>query len=63
MDKEKKMYSKVDTSMNFVGREQEVIDFWNENRVFEDSIKEREGGEEFSFYDGPPTSGISSRAS
>ena len=55
MDKEKKMYSKVDTSMNFVGREQEVIDFWNENRVFEDSIKEREGGEEFSFYDGPPT--------
>ena len=48
-------YKKVDTSLNFVGREQEVIDFWNKNHVFEESMKEREGGEEFSFYDGPPT--------
>ena len=49
------MYKKVDTSMQFVDREKEVIEFWKENNVFEDSIKEREGGEEFSFYDGPPT--------
>ena len=49
------MYKKVDTSMQFVDREKEVIKFWKENDVFEDSIREREGGEEFSFYDGPPT--------
>ena len=49
------MYKKVDTSMDFVGREKEVIKFWEEERVFEESIKEREGGKEFSFYDGPPT--------
>ena len=49
------MYKKVDTAMNFVDREKEVIGFWKENDVFEDSVKEREGGEEFSFYDGPPT--------
>ena len=45
MEKDKKMYSKVDTAMNFVEREKEIANFWKENNVFEDSIKEREGGE------------------
>ena len=49
------MYKKVDTTMNFVEREKEVVKFWEENRVFEKSMKEHEGNEEFSFYDGPPT--------
>lgn len=49
------MYKKVDTSLNFVEREKEIIDFWKKNDVFGESIKQREGGEEFSFYDGPPT--------
>lgn len=49
------MYKKVDTSLNFVEREKEVVEFWNENHVFEESMKSREGGKEFSFYDGPPT--------
>ena len=49
------MYKKVDASLNFLDREKEVIDFWNQNGVFEKSVKQREGGEEFTFYDGPPT--------
>ncbi len=49
------MYQKVDTSLNFVEREQEVAKFWKENRVFEQSIEKNEGGKEFSFFDGPPT--------
>lgn len=49
------MYKKVDTSLNFVGREKEIIDFWKKHDIFGESIKESEGGEEFSFYDGPPT--------
>ena len=48
-------YKKVDTSLNFVEREKEIVAYWNENKIFEESVKEREGGEEFSFYDGPPT--------
>ena len=56
MDKNKKsLYSKVDTAMDFVGREKEVISFWKENNVFGESVKRNEGHEEFSFYDGPPT--------
>ena len=49
------MYKKVDASLNFLQREQEVLDFWNANNVFEQSIKNNEGHEEFTFYDGPPT--------
>ncbi len=49
------MYKKVDTSLHFVEREKEIVEYWNENKIFEKSMQETEGQEEFSFYDGPPT--------
>ncbi|MDE5788944.1 MAG: class I tRNA ligase family protein, partial [Clostridia bacterium] len=49
------MYKKVDTSLNFVEREKEIIEFWKQNDVFLKSIEKNAGAEEFSFYDGPPT--------
>jgi len=49
------MYEKVDTSLNFTEKEKEVIKFWKENNIFEESIKNREGHEVFTFFDGPPT--------
>ncbi len=49
------MYRKVSTSLNFLDRENEIIDFWKKNNIFEKSVTKNEGGEEFSFYDGPPT--------
>lgn len=48
-------YKKVDNSLNFVEREKEVVKFWKENQVFEKSVKQREGCEYYTFYDGPPT--------
>ena len=49
------MYEKVDSSLDFVKRENGVSEFWKEKDIFHKSIASREGGEEFSFYDGPPT--------
>ena len=49
------MYKKVDTKLDFLAREKEVLKFWEENNIFEKSIEQTEGGEEFCFYDGPPT--------
>ena len=49
------MYKKVDTSLNFLDREKEVLKFWKENKIFEKNMAENEGGREFTFYDGPPT--------
>lgn len=48
------MYKKVN-GYDPVGMERSVLEFWKKNDVFEKSITAREGGEEFSFYDGPPT--------
>ncbi|MGI6005561.1 MAG: isoleucine--tRNA ligase, partial [Christensenellales bacterium] len=49
------MYKKVDTDLNFVRREQEVLDFWKEHDVFHKCDCHREGAPAFTFYDGPPT--------
>ncbi len=49
------MYKKVETTLNFLEREKEIIKFWEENDVFKKSIDVNEGKEEFCFYDGPPT--------
>ena len=49
------MYKKVDTSLDFTGREREVIDFWKQNDIYGKSERKNKGGEPFSFYDGPPT--------
>lgn len=49
------MYKKVSSDMSFVEREKEVLKFWKDENIFQKSIDGREGGETFTFYDGPPT--------
>ncbi len=49
------MYKKVSTAMNFVEREKQVEKFWEDNQIFEKSMKVREGNPSYVFYDGPPT--------
>ena len=49
------MYEKVSTKLNFVEREEKVLDFWKENKVFEKSIEEKQDLPTYTFYDGPPT--------
>ncbi len=49
------MYKSVDSALNFVKREKEVLEFWEKNKIFEKSLKLNEGKPTFTFYDGPPT--------
>ncbi len=49
------MYKKVDTTLNFIDREKEILTYWKEHNVFERSLQKNEGAQEFTFYDGPPT--------
>ncbi len=53
--REKKMYNKVDTNLNFVDREKNVEKFWKDNDIFRKSMDSRKEGETYTFYDGPPT--------
>lgn len=49
------MYQKVSPNLNFVEREKEILRFWNERHIFAKSLKLRENGPTYAFYDGPPT--------
>ena len=46
-------YTKVSSSLNFVEREQQVLEFWKQNKIFEQTKSKGNGS--FTFYDGPPT--------
>ena len=49
------MFDKVPQNLNFLSREREVLSFWKKEDVFQKSLTLRDGGESFTFYDGPPT--------
>src|SRR5271155_4544183 len=43
-----------DQEESFPLREERILRFWQEGKLFEKSIEARKGGPLFSFYDGPP---------
>ena len=49
------MYKKVNPDLQFVDREHKTLEFWQENRIFEKSVEQRDGCPTYMFYDGPPT--------
>lgn len=44
----------VAPSPRFPQIEREVLDFWETDQTFRASIEQREGNDEWVFYDGPP---------
>ncbi|MCQ2584298.1 MAG: isoleucine--tRNA ligase [Treponema sp.] len=48
------MYTPVDPKVDFPKQEEEVLKFWEKNDTFKKSVSQREGCEEFVFFDGPP---------
>ncbi|HPB61639.1 MAG TPA: isoleucine--tRNA ligase, partial [Rectinema sp.] len=48
------MYKPVDPKVNFSQQEESIVQFWQDQNIFQKSVSQREGAPEFSFYDGPP---------
>lgn len=48
------MYKPVDPKVNFPEMEEAIMRFWENGEIFQKSVSQREGGESFIFYDGPP---------
>lgn len=40
---------------NYPKMEEEILKYWEDNDIFEKSLKKREGGKKFVFLEGPPT--------
>jgi isoleucyl-tRNA synthetase len=48
-------YKQRTDKINYHELESEVLKFWDEERIFEQSVTSREGKPAFTFYEGPPT--------
>jgi isoleucyl-tRNA synthetase len=49
------MFGEVDTKINFLQLEEDILRFWKDNDIFKKSIEIREKGPHYAFYEGPPT--------
>ena len=49
------MFKPVNSRLNVTEMEERVLQYWQETDVFHQSMKLREGGPEYVFYEGPPT--------
>ncbi len=49
------LYRRVDPRVSLPALEQEILDFWRDERIFARSMEQRAGAEEWVFYEGPPT--------
>jgi isoleucyl-tRNA synthetase len=49
------MFREVNTKINFIQLEEDILRFWKEQGIFDKSIEIRKGGPHYAFYEGPPT--------
>jgi len=47
-------FPEVNPKQSFPELEEQIMKFWREEKIFEESIENRKDAEEFNFYDGPP---------
>ena len=48
------MYKILDPQPDFPKLEEEILEFWEQNKTFEKSLEKTKDGEPYTFYDGPP---------
>ena len=48
-------FQKAEPIVDFPEAEEKILAFWREKKIFEKSLKLREGGPDFVWHDGPPT--------
>jgi isoleucyl-tRNA synthetase len=48
------VYENVEPKVDFPKMEEDILSFWEKRDIFRKSVSQREGAEEYVFYDGPP---------
>jgi isoleucyl-tRNA synthetase len=49
------MFKAVSSKLDVVAMEENILRFWKENEIFHKSNSQREGGQDYVFFEGPPT--------
>ncbi len=47
-------FKKVDVKQSFPKMEEEILKFWETEKIFEKSLEKTKGGKPYTFFDGPP---------
>ncbi|MFC2058467.1 isoleucine--tRNA ligase [Chloroflexota bacterium] len=53
------MFQPVPSRVSFPELEKRILEFWQQKRIFERSVEQRQGGPLYVLYDGPPTANAS----
>ena len=48
-------FKKVDPKVSFPKMEEEILKYWEDNKIFEKSVAKDAPAGDFVFYEGPPT--------
>ncbi|MDD5396834.1 MAG: isoleucine--tRNA ligase [Candidatus Moranbacteria bacterium] len=48
------MFKKIDPKQTFPKMEEEILKFWEEEKIFEKTLEQTKNGQLYTFYDGPP---------
>ena len=48
-------FKDVNPRADLVAQELEILEFWEKNKIFQKSLKQRESGKRYVFFEGPPT--------
>jgi len=54
MNNEKKSFNEVNARQSFPDMERAILNYWDDNNIFEQSIAKRKKCEKYVFFDGPP---------
>ncbi len=49
------MFKQISDKVSLPALEQEILDHWKKNKLFEKSLEARQGSPDYTFYEGPPT--------
>src|SRR3989344_4054913 len=49
------MFKSVDPKPDFPRMEEDILKFWEDNKIFEKSLEKTKGKEKYVFFEGPPT--------
>ncbi len=49
------MFKELTDKINYAEVEKEILAFWEEKKIFEESVTARSGKPQYTFYEGPPT--------
>lgn len=49
-----KHYPELEANPNFAQQEEDILKYWQENKIFKQSVDEKDNSNQFVFYDGPP---------